>query len=167
MGVHHLNRQEKVKNEIADDFTTPKIDEEFDPRLSWSLDKNKLYAKSAIEDIAEEYRSKILSNMPGRIAGYEAKAIIARRIISSETPNAEDISALQLEADSRGITVFELAELIIKRSKEFSDISIYIDGEIQKTINSIDSFKSYKAVWKSLKDFEDNINQKISRKNHD
>ena len=155
------HNSKKSEDQTLGDFTTLQVDEESDPRLIWSLDENKLHAKSVIENIAEEYRSKILSNMPGRIAGYEAKAIIARRIVEAETPNSEDIASLQLEADNRGLDVLELAELIIKRNNEFSDISTYIDGEFQKTTNSINNSSSYKSVWKSLKNFEDNINQKI------
>ena len=155
------HNSKKSEDQTLGDFTTLQVDEESDPRLIWSLYENKLHAKSVIENIAEEYRSKILSNMPGRIAGYEAKAIIARRIVEAETPNSEDIASLQLEADNRGLDVLELAELIIKRNNEFSDISTYIDGEIQKTTNSINNSSSYKSVWKSLKNFEDNINQKI------
>ena len=100
--------------------------------------------------------------MPGRIAAYETKAIIAKRIVEAEIPNSEDISSLQIEADNRGITVLDLAKLIIKKSEEFSVISAYIDGEIQKTKSDINSSKSYKTAWKALKNFEDNINQKIS-----
>jgi len=62
--------EEKTTNSIADDFTTPQIDSESDPRLKWSLEENKVNALAVIEDIAEEYRAKILSNMPGRIAAY-------------------------------------------------------------------------------------------------
>ena len=154
--------EEKTTNIIADDFTTPQIDSESDPRLKWSLEENKVNALAVIEDIAEEYRAKILSNMPGRIAAYETKAIIAKRIVEAEIPNSEDISSLQIEADNRGITVLDLAKLIIKKSEEFSVISAYIDGEIQKTKSDINSSKSYKTAWKALKNFEDNINQKIS-----
>ena len=154
--------EEKTTNSIADDFTTPQIDSESDPRLKWSLEENKVNALAVIEDIAEEYRAKILSNMPGRIAAYETKAIIAKRIVEAEIPNSEDISSLQIEADNRGITVLDLAKLIIKKSEEFSVISAYIDGEIQKTKSDINSSKSYKTAWKALKNFEDNINQKIS-----
>jgi hypothetical protein len=154
--------KEKAKNKTDDDFATPQIDTEFDPRLKWSLEENKVNALAVIEDIAEEYRAKILSNMPGRIAAYEAKTIIAKRIAEAEIPNSEDISSLQTEADNRGVTVLELAKLIIKKSEEFSVISAYIDGEIQKTKSDINSSKSYKTAWKALKDFEDNINQKIS-----
>ncbi|MDA9231181.1 hypothetical protein N9O56_01250 [Rickettsiales bacterium] len=152
----------KTENKTDDDFTTPKIDTEFDPRLKWGLEENKVNALAVIEDIAEEYRAKILSNMPGRIAAYEAKAMIAKRIAEAETPNSEDISSLQIEADNRGITVLELAKLIIKKSEEFSVISAYIDGEIQKTKSDINNSKSYKTAWKALKSFEDNVNQKIS-----
>lgn len=154
--------KEKAKNKTDDDFATPQIDTEFDPRLKWSLEENKVNALAVIEDIAEEYRAKILSNMPGRIAAYEAKTIIAKRIAEAEIPNSEDISSLQTEADNRGVTVLELAKLIIKKSEEFLVISAYIDGEIQKTKSDINSSKSYKTAWKALKDFEDNINQKIS-----
>ena len=154
--------EEKTTNSIADDFTTPQIDSESDPRLKWSLEENKVNALAVIEDIAEEYRAKILSNMPGRIAAYETKAIIAKRIVEAEIPNSEDISSLQIEADNRVITVLDLAKLIIKKSEEFSVISAYIDGEIQKTKSDINSSKSYKTAWKALKNFEDNINQKIS-----
>ena len=154
--------EEKTTNSIADDFTTPQIDSESDPRLKWSLEENKVNALAVIEDIAEEYRAKILSNMPGRIAAYETKAIIAKRIVEAEIPNSEDISSLQIEADNRGITVLDLAKLIIKKSEEFSVISAYIDVEIQKTKSDINSSKSYKTAWKALKNFEDNINQKIS-----
>ena len=154
--------EEKTTNSIADDFTTPQIDSESDQRLKWSLEENKVNALAVIEDIAEEYRAKILSNMPGRIAAYETKAIIAKRIVEAEIPNSEDISSLQIEADNRGITVLDLAKLIIKKSEEFSVISAYIDGEIQKTKSDINSSKSYKTAWKALKNFEDNINQKIS-----
>ena len=154
--------EEKTTNSIADDFTTPQIDSESDPRLKWSLEENKVNALAVIEDIAEEYRAKILSNMPGRIAAYETKAIIAKRIVEAEIPNSEDISSLQIEADNRGITVLDLAKLIIKKSEEFSVISAYIDGEIKKTKSDINSSKSYKTAWKALKNFEDNINQKIS-----
>ena len=108
--------EEKTTNRIADDFTTPQIDSESDPRLKWSLEENKVNALAVIEDIAEEYRAKILSNMPGRIAAYETKAIIAKRIVEAEIPNSEDISSLQIEADNRGITVLDLAKLIIKKS---------------------------------------------------
>lgn len=154
------NTQEQV--DISQDFLMPEIEEESDPRLKWSLDENKLNAKLVIEDIAEECRSKILSNMPGKIAGYQSKLAIANRIIENKTPDPNDIAALQLEADNRGIKVNELAQIIIKKNDEFSAITTHIDGEIQKTINSVANAKSYKTVWKLLKDFEDNINKRIS-----
>jgi len=42
-----------------------------DPRINWSLTENKKNAIAVIEDVAEEYRIKKLSNKPARIAGYE------------------------------------------------------------------------------------------------
>ena len=55
--------------------------------------------------------------MPGRIAGYEAKAIIARRILGTESPDVKDLEYLQLEADQRNIQVIELAQTITQKSE--------------------------------------------------
>ena len=90
-----------------------------DPRLNWSLEESKENALLVLEDIAEEYRVELLSSMPGKIAGYEAKARIAYRIVASDNPNKNDLDTLKLEAESRQITVLELAKTIIKRDEEF------------------------------------------------
>jgi len=132
-----------------------------DPRLSWDLEESKKNALSVLEDIAEEYRVKILSIMPGRIAGYEAKAKIASRIIESNSPNQADMDFLKLEADSRGITVPELAAIILKRAEEFANISTYMDGESQRIKTLITNAETTKEVWDFMKIFEENIINKI------
>jgi hypothetical protein len=142
-------------------FRPPSSDLLTDPRLNWSLEESKKNALLVLDDIAEEYRAKILSSMPGRIAGYEVKARVAARIIESENPNQADIDSLKLEADNRGITVLELAKIISKRSEEFAAVSIYIDGESQRIKAVIQSAENPKAVWDLLKTFEENIINKI------
>jgi hypothetical protein len=92
--------------------------------------------------------------MPGRIAGYEAKAIIARRILGTESPDVKDLEYLQLEADQRNIQVIELAQTITQKSEEFAKASATIDGEIQVIKVAINSSKKSENIWKSLKDFE-------------
>ncbi len=136
-----------------------------DPRLKWNLEESRKNGLTVIEDIAEEYRVEILSSMPGRIAGYEAKAKIASRIIESATPDKSDIEALQLEADNKKITVLELAQLIIKRSEEFANISTYIDGEALRIKIIIEGAETTKIIWDSLKEFEQNILTKINNQN--
>ena len=133
-----------------------------DPRTGWKLAEHQKNAIDVIEDIAEEYRVKSLSMMPGRIASYQAKAVLARKIISTKDPDPQDISYFELEASNRKITVLELAKIIVKKATEFTDISTYIDGEIVKTKAAIRKSKSDKNIWKLLKDFELNIINKIS-----
>lgn len=143
-------------------FSTPQISLPADPRLSWDLAESRKNALAVIEDIAEEYRVEILSSMPGRIAGYEAKAKIAARIIEAEIPEKSDVEIFQLEADQKKITVLELAKLIIKRSEEFANISIYIDGEALRTKTTITNAESSEVIWDALKEFEKNILTKIN-----
>ena len=147
-----------VKLEILDNISDPDslnpLDLPKDPRLKWNLEQNRKNALLVIEDIAEEYRLKILSNMPGRIAGYEAKAIIARRILGTESPDVKDLEYLQLEADQRNIQVIELAQTITQKSEEFAKASATIDGEIKVIKVAINSSKKSENIWKSLKDFE-------------
>lgn len=144
-------------------INVPSVDLPEDPRLKWNLQENKENALAVIEDIAEEYRSEILTSMPGRIAGYEAKAKIADRIIFAENnPDQNDVDALKPEADTRGITVLELAKLIIKRSENFANISIYIDGEALRIKTIITNAESSEVIWNALKEFEQNILTKIN-----
>lgn len=140
------------------------IDLPKDPRLNWTLEENKQNALNAIEYIAEELRLKSLSNLPGKIASYEAKSIIAHRIIESQTPDPNDISLLQLEADNRKISVEELAKTIIQKSKDFSEISTAIDGKTQKTKSLINSSKTVEKIWTHLKSFESEIEKLITNK---
>jgi len=140
------------------------IDLPKDPRLNWTLEENQQNALSAIEYIAEELRIKSLSNMPGKIASYEAKATIAKRIAESRKPDPNDVSLLQLEADSRNIQVNELVQLIIQKSTKFSEISTTIDGKIQQTKLLINSSKTAEQVWTHLKNFESEIEEIITNK---
>ena len=149
-------------NSIFIDISLGTTDLPIDPRLDWDIEESRKNALSVIEDIAEEYRVEILTSMPGRIAGYEAKAKIASRIIEAENPDKSDIEALQLEADNKKITVFELAQLIIKRSEEFANISTYIDGEALRVKIAIEGAETTKIIWDSLKEFEQNILTKIN-----
>ena len=140
------------------------IDLPKDPRLNWTLEENKQNALAAIEYIAEELRLESLSNMPGKIASYEAKSIIANRIIESQTPDPNDISLLQLEADNRKVSVEELAKTIIQKSKDFSEISTAIDGKTQQTKSLINSSKTTEKIWTHLKSFESEIEKLITNK---
>jgi hypothetical protein len=148
-------------NNSLPNLSTINTDLPADPRLNWSMEESKANALLVLEDIAEEYRTEILSSLPGKIAGYEAKAKIASRIVASDHPNQADLDALQLEADNRGITVVELAKIILKRSEEFAAVSIYVDGESQRIKAAIQSAENSKAVWDFLKTFEENIINKI------
>ncbi len=134
-----------------------------DPRLNCSLEESKENALLVLEDIAEEYRVELLSSMPGKIAGYEAKARIAYRIVASNNPNKNDLDTLKSEAESRQITVLELAKIIIKRDEEFANISTYIDGEIQTIKTSIGDAEYSKDIWNLLKEFEQRILNKIQK----
>jgi hypothetical protein len=138
-----------------------------DPRSNWTLEESQENALLVIEDIAEEYRIEMLSSMAGKIAGYWTKEKIAARIISSDNPDQADIDNLQLEADNRRITVLELAELILKKAKDFANVSTYIDGEAQRIKIVIRDTESLEAVWELLKCFEQNIIIKINQLNHD
>lgn len=141
----------------------PTADLPTDPRLNWSLKEGKENALLVLEDIAEEYRVELLSSMPGKIAGYEAKAKIAYRIVASDNPNKADFDALKLEAENRQIPVLELAQTIIKRAEEFANISTYIDGEAQEIKTSIEQAESTQNIWNLLKEFEQKILTKIQK----
>ncbi len=134
---------EDLSNEFIDTRESNQMLLPSDPRISWSLDKIKENATKVIPDIEEEYRTKILSKMPGKIASYDAKTIQRNK---SESPNEDDLNLLKLEADSKGITPLELAEIIIKKSQEFAEISTFIDGasnEIKKKIDFVNPIKKH------------------------
>ena len=132
-----------------------------DPRINWSLTENKKNAIAVIEDVAEEYRIKKLSNKPARIAGYESKVIIANRILDAKSPNINDLKLFQLESDNRNISVPKLAEIIIKKNQEFANLSAIIDGQIQLVKSKIKKDKNYQDVWNHIKKFEDGL-QKLT-----
>ena len=156
---------EDLSNEFIDTRESNQMLLPSDPRISWSLDKIKENATKVIPDIEEEYRTKILSKMPGKIDSYDTKTILARRIIESESPNEDDLNLLKLEADSKGITPLELAEIIIKKSQEFAEISTFIDGASNEIKDKIDECKSYQEAWDQLENLEKNILEKINQIN--
>lgn len=135
-----------------------------DPRVNWTLEENQENALTAIEYISEELRLESLSKMPGKIASYEVKSVIANRIIESETADPEDVSLLQLEADARNMSVEDLAKIIVQRSKDFSEISTSIDGKTQQTKSLINDSQTMEEVWGHLKDFESGIKELIANK---
>jgi len=121
-----------------------------DPRLKWSLDQNRAAALETIEDQSEAYRERFVTAKAGRIASYRAKARIAERIRAAEQADEIDVQALTLEAEARGLSVEELARLILDRARRFESLAALIDGLAAQAKAAVRAADSPRVVWSTV-----------------
>ena len=134
------------------DFITLAPAMPLDPRLKWSLDEDRAAALETIADQAEEYRERFVTGKAGRIAGYRAKARVAERIQAATKPDAADVQALAVEAEARGLTVQQLADIILDRARRFESMAGLIDGLKARAKTAVRFAGSPNDVWRAVEE---------------